>query len=65
MEDQVTNLRVFRAAETVAYYAGLNYLTSAERLMFETYLKAGFAVLDLVSCPSGSCHKLEAVVRCA
>ncbi len=47
MEDQVTNLRVFRAAETVSYYAGLDYLTSAERLMFETYLQAGFAVLDL------------------
>jgi SAM-dependent methyltransferase len=47
MEDQATNLRVFRAADTVAHYAGLNHLTPAERLLFETHLKAGFAVLDL------------------
>jgi SAM-dependent methyltransferase len=47
VEDQVANLSAFRAAETVAYYAGLNYLTSPELLLFETYLKTGFAVLDL------------------
>lgn len=47
MEDQATNLGVFRAAETVAHYAGLKHLTSAERLLFETHLKPGFAILDL------------------
>ena len=46
-EDQATNLSAFRAAETVAYYAGLNSLTPAERLLFETHLKPGFAILDL------------------
>lgn len=46
-KDQALNLSVFRAAETVAYYAGLNSLTPAEGLLFETHLKPGFAVLDL------------------
>ena len=47
VEHQTPNLGVYRSAETVAHYAGLSYLTSAERLLFETHLKTGFAVLDL------------------
>jgi SAM-dependent methyltransferase len=46
-KDQAANLNVFRAAETVAYYAALNDLTPAERVLFETHLKPGFAVLHL------------------
>jgi SAM-dependent methyltransferase len=45
--DRTPNLDVYRSAETVAHYAGLNYLTSAESLMFAAHLKAGLAVLDL------------------
>jgi SAM-dependent methyltransferase len=47
VEDHNPNLSVYRDAETVAHYAGLNYVTSAERLLFDNHLKAGFAVLDL------------------
>jgi SAM-dependent methyltransferase len=45
--DQARNLITYRAAETVAHYSGLDYLTSAERLIFEAHVKPGFAVLDL------------------
>lgn len=45
--DSTTNLGVYRAPEIVAHYAGLNYLTAAERLLFETHLKPGLALLDL------------------
>jgi SAM-dependent methyltransferase len=41
------NLRVYRAAETVAYYTEFDELTPAERLLFETRLKPGSAILDL------------------
>jgi len=45
--DPTTNLGVYRAPEIVAHYAGLNYLTAAESLLFETHLKHGLALLDL------------------
>jgi SAM-dependent methyltransferase len=47
LDNHTPNLCGYRAAETVAHYAGLDYLTPAERLLFETRLKPGFAILDL------------------
>jgi len=44
---EIANLRVYSAPEVVAHFAGLSYLTSCERLLFETYLKPGTAILDL------------------
>jgi len=45
--DHTTNLGIYRAPEIVAHYAGLSYLTAAERLLFETHIKPGAALLDL------------------
>lgn len=44
---QAANLGVYRTPEVVAYYAGLNYLTPCEQLLFDTYLHRGMAILDL------------------
>jgi ubiquinone/menaquinone biosynthesis C-methylase UbiE len=41
------NVEVYDAAEVAAYYAALNYLSACERILFETYIPAGSAVLDL------------------
>jgi len=41
------NLQIYNAPEVAAHYAALNYLTSCERLLFETYLPPGCAILDL------------------
>jgi SAM-dependent methyltransferase len=41
------NLLTYNAPEVAQYYAGLNYLTPCERLLFETYLQPGIAILDL------------------
>jgi ubiquinone/menaquinone biosynthesis C-methylase UbiE len=41
------NLLTYNAPEVARYYAGLNYLTPCERLLFETYLQPGIAILDL------------------
>src|ERR1700727_1555697 len=45
--DHTKNLGVYRAPEIVAHYACLNYLTEAERLLFETHIKPGAVLLDL------------------
>ena len=45
--DDPANLGVYNSSEVVAYYAGLSYLTTCERLLFETYLKPRMAILDL------------------
>ena len=42
-----TNLQTYEAPEVAAHYAGLNYLSPCERLLFETYIGPGSAVLDL------------------
>jgi len=42
-----TNLQAYDAPEVAAHYAALDYLTPCERLLFETYIPAGSAVLDL------------------
>lgn len=41
------NLRVYRTPEVVTLYAGFDYLTAAEQLLFETHLKQGISLLDL------------------
>ncbi|MGO9088652.1 MAG: class I SAM-dependent methyltransferase [Candidatus Sulfotelmatobacter sp.] len=41
------NRQIYDATEVAAHYAALNYLTPCERLLFETYIKPGSAVLDL------------------
>jgi ubiquinone/menaquinone biosynthesis C-methylase UbiE len=41
------NLLTYNAPQVAQYYAGLNYLTPCERLLFETSLQPGIAILDL------------------
>ena len=41
------NLGVYSAPEIVALYAGLDYLTSAEQLLFRTYIPPGAVLMDL------------------
>lgn len=42
-----TNLQTYDAPEVAAYYAALDYLTPCERMLFETYIPVGSAILDL------------------
>ena len=42
-----TNLQTYDAPHVVAEYAALDYLTPCERLLFDTYIKPGSAILDL------------------
>ncbi len=44
---QDPNLLIYSAPEVTRYYAALDYLTPCERLLFETYLRRGMAILDL------------------
>jgi SAM-dependent methyltransferase len=41
------NLRTYDTPQVAAHYAALEYLTPCERLLFETYIKPGSAILDL------------------
>jgi SAM-dependent methyltransferase len=41
------NLSTYNAPAVAEHYAALNYLTPCERLLFETYLGPGMAILDL------------------
>ena len=41
------NLEIYNAPDVTAYYAALNYLTPCERLLFDTYISTGSAILDL------------------
>lgn len=45
--DDAMNLSVYRSPDVVAHYAGLEYLTSCERLLFDDYLRPGTTLLDL------------------
>ena len=47
MQDVVPNQRTYCTSEVASHYAGLNYLTPCERLLFQSYIKPGMAVLDL------------------
>lgn len=42
-----TNLGAYRVPEIVAHYASLDYLTSAELLLFQTYIVPGAVLMDL------------------
>jgi ubiquinone/menaquinone biosynthesis C-methylase UbiE len=42
-----TNLDTWNKPEVASYYSELNYLTPCERLLFDEFLSAGKAVLDL------------------
>ncbi len=44
---EAANLEVYRNPAVVSHYASLQYLTAAERLLFDTYLKPGMAILDI------------------
>src|SRR5271167_4736060 len=41
------NIPIYNAPAVAEYYAGLDYLTPCERLLFDEYLKPGMAVLEL------------------
>lgn len=41
------NLLTYNAPAVAEYYAGLNYLTPCEQLLFDEYLKPGMTILDL------------------
>jgi SAM-dependent methyltransferase len=43
----VTNRLTYDAPEVAAHYAALDYLTPCERMLFETYIPVGSAILDL------------------
>jgi SAM-dependent methyltransferase len=47
VQEYALNLTTYLAPEVASHYAGLNYLTPCERLLFRTYIKPGMAVLDL------------------
>ena len=47
VETKAANLQVYRDPEVVSHYASLDYLTACERLLFDTYLKPGMAILDI------------------
>jgi len=42
-----SNLDTWNQPEVTSYYSSLNYLTPCERLLFDDYLRAGMAILDL------------------
>ncbi len=44
---EAANLEAYRNPAVVSHYASLQYLTAGERLLFDTYLKPGLAILDL------------------
>jgi ubiquinone/menaquinone biosynthesis C-methylase UbiE len=46
-ETESTNLHVYRDPAVVSHYASLDYLTPCERLLFDTYVKPGMAILDI------------------
>src|ERR1700680_4290194 len=41
------NIPIYNAPAVADYYAALNYLTPCERLLFDAFLRAGMAILDL------------------
>ncbi len=47
VETKASNLQVYRDPDVVSHYAGLNYLTPCELLLFETYIKPGMEILDI------------------
>ncbi len=47
VETKASNLQAYRDPKVVSHYAALDYLTACERLLFDTYIKPGMAILDL------------------
>ncbi len=47
VETKASNLQAYRDPEVVSHYAALDYLTACERLLFDTYIKPGMAILDI------------------
>ena len=47
VETKASNLQAYRDPKVVSHYAALDYLTACERLLFDTYLKPGMAILDI------------------
>jgi SAM-dependent methyltransferase len=49
MTDESTNrnLQIYNAPDVTAHYAALDYLSACERVLFETYIQQGSAILDL------------------
>jgi ubiquinone/menaquinone biosynthesis C-methylase UbiE len=41
------NLHIYNSPEVAAHYAGLDYLTPCEKIMFQAFLEKGMSVLDL------------------
>jgi len=41
------NLQTYNNPSVASHYAGLNYLSACERLLFDLYIKPGAAILDL------------------
>ena len=44
---KAANLELYRNPKVVSHYAALDYLTACERLLFNTYLTPGMAILDM------------------
>ena len=42
-----SNLAVYRKPDVAEHYARLDYLTPCERLLFDTYIRPGMAILDV------------------
>ena len=47
VQSKTANLDVYRNPEVVSHYASLEYLTTCERHLFDTYLTPGTAILDM------------------
>ena len=53
VETKAANLQAYRDPKVVSHYAALDYLTACERLLFDTYIKPGMAILDSESAAGG------------
>src|SRR5579862_4842734 len=47
VEAKAANLQVYRNPEVASHYGSLDYLTACERRLFDAYLRAGMAILDV------------------
>lgn len=47
VETKAANLQAYRDPKVVSHYAALDYLTACERVLFDTYIKPGMAILDI------------------
>jgi ubiquinone/menaquinone biosynthesis C-methylase UbiE len=47
VEPTAANLEIYRNPKVVSHYGSLDYLTTCERFLFETYVRPGMAILDI------------------